>query len=84
MIENGELEATPEDLQRIKEQEKEGILFDEHIRDKMHKSFRREMTHLTRQESRGKAGSGRKDEFFRIILLLVLLGIVVWFLYFRF
>ncbi|KXB35946.1 hypothetical protein HMPREF1869_00840 [Bacteroidales bacterium KA00251] len=49
----------------------------------MHSAFRHGMSHLPAQESKGKAGSGRRDEFFRLIIMLVLLGLVVWFLYFR-
>lgn len=82
LIDQGELEATEEDLKR-REKQQESQRAEERIRDKMHSAFRHGMSHLPAQESKGKAGSGRRDEFFRLIIMLVLLGLVVWFLYFR-
>lgn len=82
LIANGELEPTEEDLARH-ERVKENESHEERLRDKLHQSLRRNTTHLCNQETRGKAGRGRTDEVFRILILLTVLGIVIWFLYYR-
>lgn len=53
-----------------------------HLSESLRESMRNNMTHLPMQEEQGKSGVGRRNEFFRIFLMLVLLGVVVWWLYY--
>lgn len=82
LIGKGELEPTSEDIERRNKQNIDGDTEDA-VRSKIHRSLRHTMSHLPAQEKKGKAGANRKDEFFRIVVMLILIALVVWYLYFR-
>lgn len=83
MIEDGEL--APDNLTEGSEEsdDKRREELTKLYEGDIHKGLRRTMTHLPRQESKGKAGSGRMNELFRLLIFLLLLLAVIWFLYYR-
>jgi hypothetical protein len=80
MIEDGEL--TSEKSTQPIDAAKDTINSEIHLSESLRESMRNNMTHLPTQEEQGKSGVGRRNEFFRIFLMLVLLGVVVWWLYY--
>ena len=41
------------------------------------------MRHLSQQEEKGISGRGRINEILKILLVLLVLGVLVWFLYYK-
>lgn len=46
-------------------------------------SMLQNMSHLNQQEQKGISGSGRINEILKILVVLLVLGVVVWYLYYR-
>ncbi len=46
-------------------------------------SMLQNMSHLSQQEQKGISGSGRINEILKILVVLLVLGVVVWYLYYR-
>ena len=79
LIEDGELPGQNKQKLNPKEVAEAEERFAEELRDTMRNS----MTHLPKQEEKGKSGTGRWSEFLRILLMLLLLGLIIWLLYYR-
>lgn len=51
--------------------------------DDLHQSLIQNMRHLSKQEEKGISGMNRWNEIFKILLVLCLLGVFIWFLFYR-
>ena len=51
--------------------------------DELHSSMLQNMRHLSQQEEKGISGRGRINEILKILLVLLVLGVLVWFLYYK-
>lgn len=54
-----------------------------HFADELHSSMLQNMRHLSQQEEKGISGSGRLNEVLKILVVLLVLGVLVWFLYYK-
>ena len=85
---NGELYNTETLLgKQIAEHEaKKGAQTEEHrtqFADELPSSMLQNMRHLSQQEEKGISGRGRINEILKILLVLLVLGVLVWFLYYK-
>ncbi|MDO4723038.1 MAG: hypothetical protein Q4A57_07315 [Porphyromonas circumdentaria] len=55
----------------------------ERFAEELHSSLTQNMSHLSRQEERGISGMNRWNEILKILVLLLLLGVVIWYLFYR-
>jgi hypothetical protein len=65
---------------------KKGAQTEEHhtqFADELHSSMLQNMRHLSQQEEKGISGRGRINEILKILLVLLVLGVLVWFLYYK-
>ncbi len=83
MIRSGELLPEEEDTPSHSEQEESNIERKERFAQEIHQAMTQNMSHLTRQEERGISGVNRWNEILKILVVLLLLGVLIWFLFYR-
>ncbi len=77
MILNGELDTTKSKV------ESNVPHSNNDFSEELHSSLLQNMTHLSKQEEKGISGKDRWNEIFRIIITLLVLGGLIWFLFYR-
>ncbi len=78
MIQDGEL-----DVSSIEEEHLDKHSVSQEFAEELHNNLIQNMSHLSQQEDKGLSGMNRWNEIFRILIMFLLIGGVVWFLFYR-
>lgn len=83
MIRNGELPPDEEETDVTEMDEEDTSARKERFAEEIHDALTQNMTHLSRQEEKGISGLNRWNEVLKILVVLLLLGVLIWYLFYR-